>query len=133
MNGNLFELVGKVNYINIKYLPSGKSVTRVLLGKKRYNSEDYDSYAVTFFGDLSEQVGEQVVKGDYIFIEGRLTIEKYKSKDGKNVENIALIGNSFQKVTYDTEKKAYVATEQTATKDASKSEQRKLAEDLFGA
>ena len=56
MNGNVFELLGRVNYVNIKYVESGKAITRVLISIKRYKSEEYDTFPITFFGDMAEAI-----------------------------------------------------------------------------
>lgn len=130
MNGNVFELLGRVNYVNIKYVESGKAITRVLISIKRYKSEEYDTFPITFFGDMAEAVGEKVkAKEDYIHVTGRINVDKYKTKDGKDVEQLSLIGNSFEKVTFDKSKKRFVAVEGQSTP---KTEQQQLLEDMFG-
>ena len=130
MNGNVFELLGRVNYVNIKYVESGKAITRVLISIKRYKSEEYDTFPITFFGDMAEAVGEKVkAKEDYIHVTGRINVDKYKTKDGKDVEQLSLIGNSFEKVTFDKSKKQFVAVEEQSTP---KTEQQQLLEDMFG-
>ncbi len=130
MNGNVFELLGRVNYVNIKYVESGKAITRVLISIKRYKSEEYDTFPITFFGDMAEAVGEKVkAKEDYIHVTGRINVDKYKTKDGKDVEQLSLIGNSFEKVTFDKTKKQFVAVEE---QDTPKTEQQQLLEDMFG-
>ena len=132
MNGNTFELLGRVNYVNIKYTENAKPITRVLMAIKRYKSEEYDTYPITFFGEIAEAVSEKVkAKEDYIHVTGRIAVDKYKTKDGKDVEQLSLIGNSYEKVTFDKTKKQFVAVEGQGEPD-SKSEQKQLLEDLFG-
>lgn len=132
MNGNIFELLGRVNYVNIKYAEKGKAITRVLISIKRYKSEEYDTFPITFFGDLAESVGEHVkAKEDYIHVTGRINVDKYKTKDGRDVEQLSLIGNSYEKVTFDKSKKQFVAVEGQG-EPAPKSEQQQLLEDMFG-
>lgn len=130
MNGNTFELLGRVNYVNIKYTEGGKAITRVLISIKRYKSEEYDTFPITFFGEVAEAVGEKVkAKEDYIYVKGRLGVDKYKTKDGRDVEQLSLIGNEYNKVTFDKTKKQFVVTD---AGEEPKTEQQQLLEDMFG-
>ena len=112
---NNFNLIGRVNYIDIKYLDSGKCLTRVLLSKKVNSTgdkeKDYASFPVTFFNtrnkNVAEDFGENVKKGDYVQVEGKLQINSYKGKSGDNITTIELIGFDFKKVRYDENQKYY--------------------------
>lgn len=129
MNGNTFELIGRVNYLNLKALNNGNTLTRVLLSIKRYKSEEYDTFPVTFFGETSEDIADKIKKGDYIHVTGRLNLDKFKSKDGRDVETISLIGNSYEKITFDRDKKEFVVVEGDI---APKATQQTLVEEMFG-
>ena len=108
---NEFTLSGRVNFIDIKYLESGKCFTRVLLSLKERNGE-YVSYPITLFntskGTTAEDMAEEVKKGDTVEIKGKLTIDKFKSKTGEDVERIGLIGFEFVKLAWDDRQKKYV-------------------------
>ena len=108
---NEFTLSGRVNFIDIKYLESGKCFTRVLLSLKERNGE-YVSYPITLFntskGRIAEDISEEVKKGDTVEIKGKLTIDKFKSKTGEDVERIGLIGFEFAKLAWDDRQKKYV-------------------------
>ena len=108
---NEFTLSGRVNFIDIKYLESGKCFTRVLLSLKERNGE-YVSYPITLFntskGKIAEDISEEVKKGDTVEIKGKLTIDKFKSKTGEDVERIGLIGFEFAKLAWDDRQKKYV-------------------------
>ena len=108
---NEFTLSGRVNFIDIKYLESGKCFTRVLLSLKERNGE-YVSYPITLFntskGKIAEDIAEEVKKGDTVEIKGKLTIDKFKSKTGEEVERIGLIGFEFAKLAWDDRQKKYV-------------------------
>ena len=134
---NEFTLSGRVNFIDIKYLESGKCFTRVLLSLKERNGE-YVSYPITLFntskGTTAEDIAEEVKKGDTVEIKGKLTIDKFKSKTGEDVElfknkrkvtrkdfiqffksktgedveRIGLIGFEFAKLAWDDRQKKYV-------------------------
>lgn len=130
MNGNIFELLGRVNYVNIKYTENAKAITRVLISIKRYKSEEYDTYPITFFGEIAEAVAEKVkAKEDYIHVTGRIGVDKYKSKDGRDVEQLSLIGNTYEKVTFNKTKKQFVAVE---GQGEPQSEQQNMLEEMFG-
>jgi len=112
MNSNKFELIGNVNFIDIKALEKGGFITKTLLGiylgKDRDGNAQYDSVEVTMFGDLAERFGEDVQKKDAVYVEGRISINKYTNKDGKEVKTTQFIANSYKKVTFDKDKKEFV-------------------------
>ncbi len=113
MNSNTFELIGRVNFIDIKYTEKGSTYTRVLLSKKA-KDDNYDTFPITLFGDKAEAISESIKKGDTVYITGKLGVNRYKDKAGNNVEKMELTGYEFKKVVYDTDKKQYVeATAQT--------------------
>jgi single-stranded DNA-binding protein len=130
MESNSFELIGRVNYVNLKSLSNGNSLTRVLLSIKRYKSEEYDTFPITFFAEVSQDAANRLKKGDYINVVGRLNLDKFKNKEGKDVESISLIGYSFIKVTFDKDQKRFVEVEDNAV--APKSEQLNMVEELLG-
>ena len=130
MESNSFELIGRVNYVNLKSLSNGNTLTRVLLSIKRYKSEEYDTFPITFFAEVSQDAANRLKKGDYINVVGRLNLDKFKNKEGKDVESISLIGYSFIKVTFDKDQKRFVEVEDNAV--APKSEQLNMVEELLG-
>lgn len=115
MNSNKFELVGNANYIDLKFSEkSGGCIAKVLLGiylgKDKEGNKLYDSIEVTLFGDTAEKFGDDVKKKDTIYVEGRIGINKYTNKDGKEVKAYQFIANSYAKVEYDKDKKEFVAS-----------------------
>lgn len=119
MKPNNFELTGRVNWIETKMLNSGNFMTKILLSKKK-NKEDYESFNITFFDTetekTAENLGEYVDKGDYIHCEGKLSMNKY-TLAGKERTETQLIGYSWDKVTYDENKKEYVKMENDSQVD----------------
>ena len=113
METNKFELIGKVNYVDVKVLESGTYLTKILLGiflgKDKEGNKNYESVNVTFWSELAEQFAETVVKGDYIKVTGRINVNSYKNKEGKEVKDVQFIGNEFVKVEYDKGSKEFVA------------------------
>ncbi len=130
---NEFTLSGRVNFIDIKYLESGKCFTRVLLSLKERNGE-YVSYPITLFntskGTTAEDIAEEVKKGDTVEIKGKLTIDKFKSKTGEDVERIGLIGFEFAKLAWDDRQKKYVKVTSADTNKFSEVEKTPI-ENMF--
>lgn len=114
MNSNKFELIGNVNYIDVKVSEKkGSFITKALLGiylgKDSNGNAQYDSIEITTFGDTAEKFGDEVKKKDAVYVEGRININKYTNKEGKEVKSIQFVANSFKKVTFDKDKKEFVA------------------------
>jgi single-stranded DNA-binding protein len=114
MNSNKFELIGNVNYLDIKVSEKkGSFITKALLGiylgKDKEGNTQYDSVELTMFGDIAERFGEDIKKKDAVYVEGRINVNKYTNKDGKEVKTYQFVVNSFKKVTFDKDKKEFVA------------------------
>ena len=114
MNSNKFELIGNVNYLDIKVSEKkGSFITKALLGiylgKDKDGKAQYDSVELTMFGDIAEKFGEDIKKKDAVYVDGRISINKYTNKDGKEVKTYQFVVNSFKKVTFDKDKKEFVA------------------------
>ena len=114
MNSNKFELIGNVNYLDVKVSEKkGSFITKILLGiylgKDSNGNAQYDSVEVTMFGDVAERFGDDIKKKDAVYVEGRIGINKYTNKDGKEVKAYQFVANSFKKVTFDKDKKEFVA------------------------
>lgn len=124
MEQNKFELVGRVNHIGMKYLENGTIITRVLLGKKGRNENEFDTFAVNIFGKTGEEFAEKLKKADYAWITGKVAVNKYTNKENKTVESLELIGFDFAKVTYDTDAKKYVEDTNTSPKTQTATEQK---------
>lgn len=108
MESNKVELIGGVNYIaEPKSTANGGLILTVLLGKKKYNKEEYDSFRIKLFGDTAHSFADTIKKGDRVRIIGRLSSDTYE-KDGKKVTTMEVVANSFDKVEYDAKAKDYV-------------------------
>lgn len=114
MNSNNFELIGKVNFIDFKILNSGIHINKILLGiflgKDKDGNKNYDSCNIIFFGETADLFADSIKKGDYVHISGRINLNKYTTKEGKDVKETQLIGNDFLKVGYDSSAKEFVAS-----------------------
>lgn len=125
IESNTVTLVGRVNFIDIKYFESGSQLTRLLLSKKTGENE-YASFTVTYFNAKSEEIMNAVEKGDYVCVNGYLVENKFTNKDGVEVKKIEINGREFAKVKFDEEQKRYVEvksdtkSEKKATKTTEK-------------
>lgn len=120
MSINRVELVGRVGWVDIKYLESGTVITKVTVamknGKKTEDDkDDYDSFFVTYMNkaesknNIAEEIGDRVKKGDYIRVIGSLQIDKFTPKGSdKPVENISIKGWKYSKVEYDPTTRSWV-------------------------
>ena len=115
MNSNKFELTGRLNFIEFKASESGTVIARLLLSKK-VKDEVYESYAVTLFNDNANKC-EQYEKGDYLYVTGKMQINKFTDKNGNNREEIRLIGYESAKVEYDIVSKTFVEVKGEAKQD----------------
>ena len=106
MNSNKFELTGRLNFIEFKALESGTMIARLLISKKG-KGDEYESYAISLFNDNASAC-EKFEKGNYVYVTGKMQINKYTDKNGANREEIRLIGFEVKKVKYDEATKTFV-------------------------
>lgn len=116
MNSNKFELTGRLNFIEYKALETGTVIARLLISKKG-KGDDYESYSVSLFNDNAEKCNG-MEKGNYVYVTGKMQINKYTDKNGANREEIRLIGFDAKKVKYDEATKTFI--EETGATKAEK-------------
>lgn len=88
---NKVQLIGRTGKEpDVRYTTAGDAVTNVSLAtteswkdKEGQKQEKTEWHNLVFYRGLAEVVGEYVKKGALIYIEGKLTTEKYV-KDGEN-------------------------------------------------
>lgn len=88
---NTVTLIGRLNWQEIKYFESGKSIVRALISEKQ--GDEWVTFPVTIFDTkkhICEDFAGRAKKGDYVKVSGKLGIDKYKTKDGKDVEKICI-------------------------------------------
>lgn len=108
---NNFELMGKLNWSEIKFIDSGKVLTRALLGVKR-GQDDWQSYPITIFNTKTKKTAEEfaeVKKGTYVKVTGKLDLNTWTDKvTQKELSRIELIGFDFVEMTFDENQKRFV-------------------------
>lgn len=110
---NSFELLGRINWMDLISTESGSVITKIILAKKKPKSDEYESFPITFFNtrndNTAERLAEECKVGDYIRLKGQLGINKYAPKNADKVqEKIMLTGWSFVPVAWDSEQNKYV-------------------------
>lgn len=84
-----------------KYLPSGLAVTNLsMASNRRYQvndewREETSFFDVETFGKLAERLGEQLRKGQPVYVEGRLKQESWE-KDGQKQSKIRISADSVK-------------------------------------
>lgn len=112
MAENLFELVGKITWVNFESFESGTCVCKTFLSQRTSKKDDegktiFNSFLITFIDavngrkKIAADYADNVKKDDYVRIKGYITIDKFKPKNStedKEVERISLIGIKYNKV-----------------------------------
>lgn len=87
----------------MRYLPSGDAVANITIAtSSKYKNkagelvEETEWHRVAFFGKLAEIVGEYLVKGRSVYVEGRLKTSKYTDKDGVEKYSTSIVANEMQ-------------------------------------
>ena len=99
MNVNKAILVGRVGSDPVvRETRTGDAVCNVSLATNSGygDKEQTDWHRVTFFGKLADTVKEYVVKGQELYIEGRISYGKYTDKDGVEKYSTDILANSMQ-------------------------------------
>lgn len=94
-----------------RYMPSGDAIANIAVATS-YKTKAKDGgeakeltewHRISFFGRLAEIVGQYLVKGSSVYIEGRLQTRKYTDKDGIEryateiiAENMQMLGGTKQ-------------------------------------
>lgn len=132
MNLNKVQLIGRVTRDpELKALPSGTSVCSFSLAtnyvyknKAGEKVEDTEFHNITVFGKRAEVVAQYVVKGQELYVEGRLKTDKWE-KDGQThyTTKIMMENFGFGQKPKGYEKPAEVAkTEEPLTEEEIKPE-----------
>ena len=85
MHLNNYEIAGNLGRDpEVKYTGSGKALaTFGVASTEKFGENEYTTWHnVKAWGKLAEWVGENLHKGDNVFVKGRFNLNKYKAKDG---------------------------------------------------
>lgn len=116
MKHNDFEITGKVTFVNITYTEKGTAIVRTCITKRSQREKDeYMGLWVDMFGEIAEKFAETVVKGDTVNVTGKIETDKFKTKEGKEIEKVILKGWYFTKAEYDSVKKEFIPVKDAKT------------------
>lgn len=105
MNLNKSILVGRVTrQPEIRVLPSGSKVCTFSLATNRTwkqegkneKQEETTFHNIVAFGKTAETIGQYVIQGQEILVEGRISNRSYNDKDGKKAYRSEVILETFQ-------------------------------------
>jgi single-strand DNA-binding protein len=87
----------------VRYMPSGEAVANVTLAtsetwkdKSGVKQEKTEWHNIVFFKRLAEIAGEYLKKGSHIYVEGRITTEKWTDKEGKDRYTTKIVANEMK-------------------------------------
>ncbi len=88
----------------VRYLPSGGSVTNISLATTRRwkdrqsgeRREHTEWHRVVFFNRLAEVAGEYLRKGSQVYIEGRIQTRKWQDQSGQDRYSTEIIAEEMQ-------------------------------------
>ena len=104
MNVNKVILVGRLTRDpEVRTTTSGQTVTSIGLAtgrtwtdKQGQKQEKTEFHNVIFWGRTAEVAGQYLIKGQEIFLEGRLETRTYTGKDGVERRTTEVVAESFQ-------------------------------------
>ncbi len=124
MQKNRVELMGRVGYIECKFIDNDKGSvkTDLNIGIKKENAtgnddKDWDNLFVTFWNTdkrkTAEIIAEEIKKGDYVRIVGKLVENRYipkglEQKKENERSEINVIGFGFKKMRFDDFEQTWV-------------------------
>ncbi len=87
----------------VRYMPNGEAVANVTLAtsenwkdKNGEKQEKTEWHNIVFFKRLAEIAGEYLKKGSQIYVEGRITTEKWQDKEGKDRYTTKIVANEMK-------------------------------------
>lgn len=104
MNVNKVILVGRLTRdVEVRNTNTGSSVANVGMATNRYwtdqsgqKQEQTEFHNVVLFGKLAELAGQYLVKGQEVFIEGRLQTRSYTGKDNIERRTTEVVAENMQ-------------------------------------
>jgi len=87
----------------VRYMPSGEAVANITLAtsetwkdKNGVKQEKTEWHNIVFYKRLAEIAGEYLKKGSLIYVEGRITTEKWQDKEGKDRYTTKIVANEMK-------------------------------------
>lgn len=104
MNVNKVILVGRLTGpVELRKTQSGQSVASLRMATNNFwtdksgtRQEKTEFHSVVLWGRLAEIAGQYLVKGQEVYIEGRIETRKYQKKDGTEGISTEIVGENMQ-------------------------------------
>jgi len=104
MSVNKVILIGNIGKDpEVRYMPNGEAVANLTLAtsetwkdKSGDKKEKTEWHNVVFFKRLAEIAGEYLKKGSKIYVEGKITTEKWQDKEGNDRYTTKIIANEMK-------------------------------------
>lgn len=87
----------------VRYTEDDKTIANISIAtsetwkdKSGEKQEKTEWHRVTFFGKLADVVGQYLVKGSQVYVEGRLQTRKWLDKDGQDRYTTEIIADRMQ-------------------------------------
>lgn len=87
----------------VRYMPNGEAVANVTLAtsetwkdKTGEKQEKTEWHNIVFFKRLAEIAGQYLKKGSLIYVEGRITTEKWQTKEGQDRYTTKIVANEMK-------------------------------------
>ena len=104
MNVNKATIVGRITSdLELKTTPAGRELVSFSLATNRNWTDDSgakqektDFHNIVFWGKQAGVIAQYCVKGQELFVEGRLETRSWESEDGRKNYRTEIIGRDFQ-------------------------------------
>jgi len=87
----------------VRYMPNGEAVANVTLAtsetwkdKTGEKQERTEWHNIVFYKRLAEIAGQYLKKGSQIYVEGRITTEKWQTKEGQDRYTTKIVANEMK-------------------------------------
>ncbi len=94
----------------IRYMPSGAPVTEFGVAyNRRYRvgeewREESHFFDVKAYGNLAKVIGERYKKGDMVFVEGRLSQDRWETQEGQRRSRVRIVADTVRLIKTKGEK-----------------------------
>lgn len=89
---------------DIPYLSFNLTITEMTINSKGKPSRKTDTFKVVAFHQVAEYVGNNLEKGDIIFVRGYLGIQRFSGANGRQMRNVYINPRIIHKVDMQTSK-----------------------------
>lgn len=99
MNLNKVVFAGRIGRVETKATASGMAIVElsVAVNKHRKDKGDITTWMnCKAFGKLAENISTYFSKGDPIYLEGELSVNKWESKSGEKHTSVEIVIHSFE-------------------------------------